>query len=304
MRACIPILKVLESTKIYYLMIILKDQKIPGCSTCILIPYLQRTTEFDFVLFILFQILNMIVLRLSSLIFSLVSLGNLSKAAGQTILSNVVTSCIMINSFQELRESVEAAVAYSHLNYCPFEVDHEGSEMDGIEISVQGIQLTCDKKSGSAGNYDESSRRKLVYAGKGVIRNESTPKCIIKGSARHFNILADDVMMFGFDILDSAYAAVFVGDNAQKVKIMHTAFISNKKVDGSNGGGAIQLGDGTQATILHCEFTENEVNQSEGGAIDMSDEVELTIYRSYFYENFVNGAGNVSILCMQTNWEV
>ncbi len=245
----------------------------------------------------------MIVLRLSSLIFSLLSLGNLSEAAGQTILSNVVTSCIMINSFQELRESVEAALAYSHLNYCPFEVDHEGSEMDGIEISAQGIQLTCDKKSGSAGSYVESTRRKLVYEGKGVISNESTPKCIIKGSARHFNILADDVMMFGFDIHDSAYAAVFVGDNAQKVKIMHTAFISNKKVDGStsNGGGAIQLGDGTQATILHCEFTENEVNQSEGGAIHLSDEVELTIYRSYFYENFVNGVGNVSILCMQTN---
>ena len=40
-----------------------------------------------------------------------------------------------------------------------------------------------------------------MYVEKGVISDESTPKCIIKASIRHFNILASDTMMFGFDIL-------------------------------------------------------------------------------------------------------
>ena len=33
-----------------------------------------------------------------------------------------------------------------------------------------------------------------MYAEKGVISEESTPKCIIKGSARHFNILANNTI--------------------------------------------------------------------------------------------------------------
>eukprot|EP00816_Leptocylindrus_hargravesii_P013248 CAMPEP_0196811630 /NCGR_PEP_ID=MMETSP1362-20130617/19232_1 /TAXON_ID=163516 /ORGANISM="Leptocylindrus danicus, Strain CCMP1856" /LENGTH=627 /DNA_ID=CAMNT_0042186981 /DNA_START=140 /DNA_END=2020 /DNA_ORIENTATION=- len=206
-----------------------------------------------------------------------------------------VTSCRTISSWQDFTEALDSPDEKGNVvNFCPFDITHDGDETDGYDVTTDFLRVSCDKKTGTAGDAIEQvlsnggRRRASVNYELGPISQEDPPKCIIRGSARHLNVNSKGFTMIGFDFYDSEHTAVLIGDDATQANLLHCAFVDN--VTQGSGGAITVSPSASKTTIFHCEFTSNEAMEG-GGAIAHSEGADLTVYRSYFHLNHATSDG-------------
>jgi len=204
-----------------------------------------------------------------------------------------VTSCRTISSWQDFTDALDSPDAAGNVvNFCPFDITHDGDETDGYDVTTDFLRVSCDKKTGTAGDAIEQvlsngGRRTTSYE-LGPISKEDPPKCIIRGSARHLNVNSKGFTMIGFDFYDSEHTAVLIGDDATQANLLHCAFVDN--VTQGSGGAITVAPSASKTTIFHCEFTSNEAMEG-GGAIEHGEGADLTVYRSYFHLNHATSDG-------------
>eukprot|EP00814_Leptocylindrus_danicus_P016043 CAMPEP_0116021070 /NCGR_PEP_ID=MMETSP0321-20121206/10167_1 /TAXON_ID=163516 /ORGANISM="Leptocylindrus danicus var. danicus, Strain B650" /LENGTH=663 /DNA_ID=CAMNT_0003491869 /DNA_START=51 /DNA_END=2042 /DNA_ORIENTATION=+ len=196
-----------------------------------------------------------------------------------------VTSCRTISSWGEFTEALDTPDESGNVvNFCPFDITHNGDEGDGYDVTKDYLRVSCDKKTGTAGDAVEQEnanawgrQRKMAYSDE-PISGEDPPKCIIRGTARHLNVHSKAMTMIGFDMYGSANSAIRIEAGASMTTLTEMAFVENE------GSGALSIATGaTKTTVLHCEFTSNE---AQGGAIQTDvDGADLMVYRSYFHTN-------------------
>ena len=118
-------------------------------------------------------------------------------------LSNFASACQKISSWHELFESIHSASLQSNpiLVLCPFVVIHEGNEDSGFDMTTPNLSIYC-----------------------AVSSSEDNSKCEIRGSARHFNILADRVTLKGITFYGSQYGAVSVTKNTKWTSFIECRF--------------------------------------------------------------------------------
>ena len=88
---------------------------------------------------------------------------------------------------------------------CPFDIVHDGADDDGYDITTPDLTMVCWK--GALGGSDDDA-------------------CTISGTARHFNIAADNVNLAGISIKGSRNGAIIVSDRVQG-----TTFVGNEFVE-------------------------------------------------------------------------
>eukprot|EP00816_Leptocylindrus_hargravesii_P012408 CAMPEP_0196811238 /NCGR_PEP_ID=MMETSP1362-20130617/17028_1 /TAXON_ID=163516 /ORGANISM="Leptocylindrus danicus, Strain CCMP1856" /LENGTH=450 /DNA_ID=CAMNT_0042186507 /DNA_START=123 /DNA_END=1472 /DNA_ORIENTATION=+ len=226
-----------------------------------------------------------------------------------------VTNCIPVNTWTEFTEAI-GSNSNGVLHFCPFDITHDGNENDGYDLTSDFLHLGCDKKTGTAGDaveqikdgsintyhphhsYNNNHRRTGAtttnttnnYAPE-PISSQDTPKCIIRGTARHLNVRNKGLTMIGFDFYDSEHTAVHVSDDADMATFLHLAFVDN--IINNDQGGAMSIAaEATKTTILHCEFTSNEATDGGGAIYHAANGADLTVYRSFFHTNYaVEGDG-------------
>ena len=211
-----------------------------------------------------------------------------------------VTNCIPVNTWTEFTEAIDSSSGNNGvLHFCPFDITHDGDENDGYDLMSDFLHLGCDKKTGTAGDaveqINDGNRRRTGatlstnYQRQPISSQEDTPKCIIRGTARHFNVRNKGLTMIGFDFYDSEHTAVHVSDDADMTTFLHLAFVDN--IISNDQGGAMSIApEATMTTILHCEFTSNEA--TDGGGAIYQHGADLTVYRSFFHSNHaVEGDG-------------
>ena len=204
-----------------------------------------------------------------------------------------VTNCIPVNTWTEFTEAIDSSNnGNGVLHFCPFDITHDGDENDGYDLMSDFLHLGCDKKTGTAGDaveqINDGNRRRTGatlstnYQRQPISSQEHTPKCIIRGTARHFNVRNKGLTMIGFDFYDSEHTAVHVSDDADMTTFLHLAFVDN--IISNDQGGAMSIApEATMTTILHCEFTSNEA--TDGGGAIYQHGADLTVYRSFFDSN-------------------
>lgn len=106
-------------------------------------------------------------------------------SAAQIIFSQKTLGCIEVYEFSDIRRAVQFSKTNSIL-LCPFSISHDLSDKESsISIDKEGTRLICSKH-----RFDD--------------------KCALFGTARHIDIVADDVTLFGFDIIGSVDGAISV----------------------------------------------------------------------------------------------
>eukprot|EP00816_Leptocylindrus_hargravesii_P012265 CAMPEP_0196805694 /NCGR_PEP_ID=MMETSP1362-20130617/5512_1 /TAXON_ID=163516 /ORGANISM="Leptocylindrus danicus, Strain CCMP1856" /LENGTH=649 /DNA_ID=CAMNT_0042178781 /DNA_START=55 /DNA_END=2004 /DNA_ORIENTATION=+ len=199
-----------------------------------------------------------------------------------------VTSCRTISSWEEFTEALDTPDESGNVvNFCPFDITHNGDEDDGYDVTTDYLRVSCDKKTGTAGDAVEQvtanawGRRKMAFSNE-PISGEDPPKCIIRGTARHLNVNSKAMTMIGFDMYGSANSAIRIEAGASMTTLTEMAFVENE------GSGALSIASGaTKTTVLHCEFTSNEAAEGGGGGAIQTDVdgADLMVYRSYFHTN-------------------
>ena len=217
-------------------------------------------------------------------------------------------NCINVNSWSDFSAAIATTTANSILLFCPFDIDAD--ENSGVDISIDGLRIFCDKKTGSAGSFVQSrhQRSRLLqdssaYVEKYAISEEDGPKCSIRGPSRHLNIYSNDVTIMGFDFYESDQSAIHIAEGVMNTHLLHSSFVSNTRDASSEegAGAAVNIAANVkQTSIVHCEFTENFSQNGDGGAINISDDYsgtnqsKLIVYRSFFVENHTkNGAVSI-----------
>lgn len=172
-----------------------------------------------------------------------------------TAISTVVAQdCTTVTDWQSLRTAiVSLKKSQKTLVLCPFAIDHAGiAQEDGIDLYKKGLTLVCQGQTGDVGDD-------TMYRGSPSDGGDGHPipiGCTIKGKARHFNILADDIALVGLTFSYSQHAAVSIGDSIVGTTISNCHFHNNNNVRGD--GGAIILGPRSAGTVLvGTEFNNN-----------------------------------------------
>jgi hypothetical protein len=212
-----------------------------------------------------------------------------------------VTSCININSWTDFTNAIDTAVPSADgsvtVNLCAgFDISHDGGANDGYTIGTDNIRLTCDKKTGTAGDIvsqslDGSVRRRRLNYEANPLSGETGPRCVISGTARHLNVAASGTTILGFDFYDSEYGAVQVLSSARMTNVLHSIFVNNVRSEGAGLGAGLAIDSGAKLTsVLHCEFSNNEAD--DAGAIYTAADADVSVYHSYFHNNSaVTGSG-------------
>lgn len=202
------------------------------------------------------------------------------------------TSCITVESWSEFTSVLSSASSGDIINFCPFDISHDGLETDGYTITTPNLRISCDKKSGSAGELSdvtiESTSNWNRDRSLGLLddknyhpsMDDDSPKCLISGSSRHLNIDTTGTVMIGFNFEESTSGALSLSNNAVMTTLLHLVFTSN--IRESAYGSSIEVKTGAKMTsIINCAFFENKAD--DGGAISANSDV--IIYRSYFHDN-------------------
>ena len=202
-----------------------------------------------------------------------------------------VTSCRTITSWSEFTEALDSPDESGNVvNFCPFDIAHNGDDTDGYDVTTDYLRVSCDKKTGTAGDAIEQvvdkpwlNNNRVAYTAD-AISGQDPPKCIIRGTARHLNINSKAFTMIGFDMYGSTSSAIHIAKKAKMTTLTELAFVEN---EGTTGALSIAAG-AQQTTVLHCEFTSNS-----GNAIHTDvDGADLMVYRSYFHTNVAPDNGN------------
>ena len=156
--------------------------------------------------------------------------------------------CTTVNSWSDLRTAIlSLKKSQKTLVLCPFDITHSGATAsDGIDLYKKGVTLACQ----AGGGGDEVGSTGNVGGG-------AAPQgCIIRGSARYFNVLADSVALVGLTFQGSQHSAINVGEYVWGTTISNCVFNNNIRVAGD--GGAIALGAFSESTlVVGCEFNRN-----------------------------------------------
>ena len=88
---------------------------------------------------------------------------------------------------------------------CPFDIVHDGTDSDGYDIITPNLTVVCWKNANGGGGDDD--------------------ECTITGTARHFNIAADNVNLAGIGIKGSRNGAVAVKDGIQGTTFVGGQFL-------------------------------------------------------------------------------
>lgn len=186
-----------------------------------------------------------------------------------TVISTVVgQDCTTITDWQSLRTTIiSLKKSQKTLVLCPFDVDHPGiAEEDGIDLYKKGLTLVCHGQTGSVGGD-------TMYRGSPADIGPIPVGCTIKGKARHFNILADDIALVGLTFSHSQSGAISVGSSVMGTAVSNCHFHNNINIRGD--GGAIILGPRSAGTVLiGNEFSNN--GAWGGGAVSgVGSELEV-----------------------------
>ena len=87
---------------------------------------------------------------------------------------------------------------------CPFDIVHDGADGDGYDITTPDLTVACWK---------------------GALGGSNDDACTITGTARHFNIAADNVNLAGISIKGSRNGAVVVNDGVQGTTFVGSEFV-------------------------------------------------------------------------------
>ena len=87
---------------------------------------------------------------------------------------------------------------------CPFDITHDGADDDGYYITTSDLTVVCWKSA--LGDSDDEA-------------------CTIAGTARHFNIAADNVNIAGISFKGSRNGAVVVNDGVQGATFVGSEFV-------------------------------------------------------------------------------
>ena len=87
---------------------------------------------------------------------------------------------------------------------CPFDIVHDGADDDGYDITTSDLTVVCWKSA--LGDSDDEA-------------------CTIAGTARHFNIAADNVNIAGISFKGSRNGAVVVNDGVQGATFVGSEFV-------------------------------------------------------------------------------
>lgn len=87
---------------------------------------------------------------------------------------------------------------------CPFDIVHDGTDGDGYEVTTPDLTVACWK---------------------GALGGSNDDACTITGTARHFNIAADNVNLAGISIKGSRNGAVVVNDGVQGTTFVGSEFV-------------------------------------------------------------------------------
>jgi hypothetical protein len=105
----------------------------------------------------------------------------------QLLFSQITLGCIEVYEFRDIRRAVQFSKT-NNILLCPFSISHDLiDEESPIIIEKEGTTLICSKK-------------------------ELEDRCELFGTAKHIDIIADDVTVFGFDIIGSVDGAISVQD--------------------------------------------------------------------------------------------
>lgn len=87
---------------------------------------------------------------------------------------------------------------------CPFDILHDGADDDGYDITTPDLTVVCWR---------------------GALGSSNDDACTISGTARHFNIAADNVNLAGIRIKGSRNGAVVVNDGVQGATFVGSEFL-------------------------------------------------------------------------------
>ena len=103
-----------------------------------------------------------------------------------------------MDSFDDLAAAIDIASTDGVVLLCPFSVEHNGDSSSGLVVNKNRMKLICAK-------------------------SDPDDKCVINGTARHFDIIADGVTILGFDFIGSNNGAIHILD---EMDVAGTSIIS------------------------------------------------------------------------------
>lgn len=186
-----------------------------------------------------------------------------------TVISTVVgQDCTAITDWQSLRTTIiSLKKSQKTLVLCPFDVDHPGiAEEDGIDLYKKGLTLVCHGQTGNVGDD-------TMYRGSPADIGPIPVGCTIKGKARHFNILADDIALVGLTFSHSQSGAISVGSSVMGTTVSNCHFHNNINIRGD--GGAIILGPRSAGTVLIGNEFNNNGAWGGGAVSGVGGELEV-----------------------------
>ena len=96
---------------------------------------------------------------------------------------------------------------------CPFDIVHDGTDNDGYDIITPNLTVVCWKNANGGSDDDDDDD------------DDEDEECTITGTARHFNIAADNVNLAGIRIKGSRNGAVAVKDGVQGTTFVRGEFL-------------------------------------------------------------------------------
>ena len=96
---------------------------------------------------------------------------------------------------------------------CPFDIVHDGTDNDGYDIITPNLTVVCWKNANGGSDDDDDDD------------DDEDEECTITGTARHFNIAADNVNLAGIRIKGSRNGAVAVKDGVQGTTFVGGEFL-------------------------------------------------------------------------------